>query len=190
MMEPRPVAELDLLFYGGNKIVADFTSDITAGTKADVAYLKCPTGPVTRATTLNIKEGRRDFVILRTDIFIEPCDIDGEDTTLMLRRQQPNKNIWVLEIQTDDTIKWRGAGKSHIIREAENIVNEFGHVVVNLKEDARQERNLLDEYVAVTVKDLVNQKESGEIKEQMLQCLQNKDTISQDVELVNLCQTE
>ena len=99
-----------------------------------------------------------------------------------------------MEIRGGANGKFTGDGLKHTIKEAEKIVNEYGDLVFNLldnkSKDEGFEIDLFDYYTAVTAVDIVNEKESEEIRKEMLQCIERQQENEDTSDQANFCRSK
>lgn len=177
----RPLGELDLMFYNGRKVLMDFSQDISpAADGTDVITLHCPKRVVSTQVTFNLAGGD-DTIVLRKDTFIDPCKIDGEIIKLIVER---NGDEWKLRIVNSEKFE----EQEHIIKGAAKVVNEYGNLVFDFSSDREGKVDLFDLYTRQTAQDMIGEKESGEVKKEMLKCMQSKNVINKDAELKEYCQ--
>ena len=188
MMAPRKVSELDLLFFNGKSFFTDFTQSVQCKQpsipKADVCTLKCPQQQVTRSTQINLGRGSRDYLVIKNDLFLDPCGIDGEGAEMILKRAA--KTIWELEFKGDHE-KFTGDGTRHQLKGIELIVNEYGDTIVDLGTVTEEEINLFDAYTEKTVIDIAERarrEQTDEIADTLTQCLKKSGHID-----ANICKT-
>ena len=177
MMTPRPVSELDLTSFEGKAIIADFTSNIFGSNGAnDFVTLECPAYQVSYRTRIDLRGGNQDTVVIRGDKFLEPCEFDGENATIVLER---DGRSWKLTFDLDEENHFTGQAKIHILKGVEKIINEYGQLVVDLTATTDDTIQLLDAYARVTMRDIGNVQErerSSEFKANLLMCLQHTET--------------
>ena len=189
MMETRFVSELDSVFFDGARLFSSFSEDVQSSnpslSKADVCTLKCPQRLVTRSTTINLGRGT-DYLVIKNDLFLDPCGIDGEDSDMILKRK--DGETWELEF-TGEHDKFTGNGKKHQLKGVKWIVNEYGHKIIDL-EDVREDIiNLFDEYTRKTALDIGNQvrrEQTDEVADTLTECLQSQTAQG----LANICKTD
>ena len=189
MMETRFVSELDSVFFDGARLFSSFSEDVQSSkpslSKADVCTLKCPQRQVTRSTTINLGRGT-DYLVIKNDLFLDPCGIDGEDSDMILKRK--DGETWELEF-TGEHDKFTGSGKKHQLKGVKWIVNEYGHKIIDLEEVREDVINLFDEYTRKTALDIGNQvrrEQTDEVADTLTECLQNQTAQG----LANICKTE
>ena len=188
VMKTRLVSELDSVFFDGESLSSNFREDVQSSQlrlwKGDVCILKCPQRQVTRSTTINLGRGT-DYLVIKNDLFLDPCGIDGEESDMILRRK--DGDTWELEFT--DEHKFTGSGKKHLLKGVKWIVNEYGHKIVDLEEVREDVINLFDEYTRKTAMDIGNQvrrEQTEEVADTLTECLQNQ--TAQD--LANICKTD
>ena len=188
MMKTRFVSELDSVFFDGASLSSSFSEDVHSSnpslSKADVCTLKCPRRLVTRSTTIDLGRGT-DYLVIKNDLFLDPCEIDGDDSDMILRRK--DGDTWELEFT--DEHKFTGSGKKHQLKGVKWIVNEYGHKIVDLEEVREDVINLFDEYTRKTALDIGNQvrrEQTEEVADTLTECLQNQ--MAQG--LANICKTD
>jgi len=189
----RPLAEVDLQFFGGKDLTVDFTADVKGDRKNDLVTLKCPKSQIIKSITINTNSGGGDAVVLRKDTFLDPCEIDGEVTSLKLKCIETNnhgvkKKKWELKIEGADD-KFNGNGKTHYLKGVREIINEFGISVINLKdheENCGQVLDLYDFYTANTLPSYAKEK-GEEIAKEWESCYKSSTEIAGDDELANTC---
>ena len=189
MMETRFVSELDSVFFDGARLFSSFSEDVQSSnpslSKADVCTLKCPQRQVTRSTTINLGRGT-DYLVIKNDLFLDPCGIDGEDSDMILKRK--DGETWELEF-TGEHDKFTGSGKKHQLKGVKWIVNEYGHKIVDLEEVREDVINLFDEYTRKTALDIGNQvrrEQTDEVADTLTECLQSQTAQG----LANICKTD
>ena len=189
MMETRFVSELDSVFFDGARLFSSFSEDVQSSnpslSKADVCTLKCPQRQVTRSTTINLGRGT-DYLVIKNDLFLDPCGIDGEDSDMILKRK--DGDTWELEF-TGEHDKFTGSGKKHQLKGVKWIVNEYGHKIIDLEEVREDVINLFDEYTRKTALDIGNQvrrEQTDEVADTLTECLQNQTAQG----LANICKTD
>ena len=189
VMKTRLVSELDSVFFDGESLSSNFGEDVQSSQpriwKADVCILKCPQGQVTRSTTINLGRGT-DYLVIKNDLFIDPCGIDGEESDMILKRK--DGDTWELEF-TGEHDKFTGSGKKHLLKGVKWIVNEYGHKIVDLEEVREDVINLFDEYTRKTAMDIGNQvrrEQTDEVADTLTECLQNQTAQG----LANICKKD
>ena len=189
MMKTRFISELDSVFFDGASLFSSFSEDVQSRQprlpEADVCTLKCPQQRVTRSTTINLGRGT-DYLVIKNDLFLDPCGIDGEDSDMILRRK--DGDTWELEF-TGEHDKFTGNGKKHQLKGVKWIVNEYGHKIVDLEEVREDVINLFDEYTRKTALDIGNQvrrEQTDEVADTLTECLQNQTAQG----LANICKTD
>ena len=189
MMAPRKVSELDLLFFNGDNLFTDFTQNVQSNYRntrnVDVCTLKCPQHPVSRSTEIKLGQGDRDYLVIKNDLFLDPCGIDGEGADMILKRKKRGF-FWELEFKGKHE-KFTGAGKRHRLKGIEWIVNEYGEKIVNLRKVRKDEINLFDEYTRKTVTDIADRarrEQTDEVADTLTQCLKTSGHID-----ANICKT-
>lgn len=189
VIKPRLVSELDSVFFDGENIFSNFRGDIQSSqprlSKADVCTLKCPPQQVTSPTTINLGRGT-NYLVIKNDLFLDPCGIDGEDSDMILKRK--DGETWELEF-TGEHDKFTGNGKKHQLKGVKWIVNEYGRKVVDLEEVREDVINLFDEYTRKTALDIGNQvrrEQTDEVADTLTECLQNQTAQG----LANICKTD
>ena len=189
VMKTRLVSELDSVFFDGESLSSNFGEDIqssqTRRWKADVCILKCPQRQVTRSTTINLGRGT-DYLVIKNDLFLDPCGIDGEESDMILKRK--DGDTWELEFTGEDD-KFTGSGKKHLLKGVKWIVNEYGHKIVDLEEVREDVINLFDEYTRKTAMDIGNQvrrEQTDEVADTLTECLQNQTAQG----LANICKND
>ena len=188
MMARKTLSELDLVFFNGNRFVTDFTQNVESMQpdipKIDVCTLKCPQQQVSHSTQIKLGRGSRDYLVIKNDLFLDPCGIDGEGAEMFLKKK--GKSIWELEFRGEHE-KFTGDGKRHELRGVEWIVNEYGDKIVNLKTMKKDEIDLFDEYTRKTVIDIAKRarrEQTDEVADTLEQCLQKSRHID-----ANICKT-
>ena len=186
VMKTRLVSELDSVFFDGESLSSNFGEDVQSSQprlwKADVCILKCPQRQVTRSTTINLGRGT-DYLVIKNDLFLDPCGIDGEESDMILKRK--DGDTWELEF-TGEHDKFTGSGKKHLLKGLKWIVNEYGHKIVDLEEVREDVINLFDEYTRKTAMDIGNQvrrEQTDEVADTLTECLQNQTAQG----LANIC---
>lgn len=189
VIKPRLVSELDSVFFDGENIFSNFRGDIQSSqprlSKADVCTLKCPPQQVTSPTTINLGRGT-NYLVIKNDLFLDPCGIDGEDSDMILKRK--DGDTWELEF-TGEHDKFTGNGKKHQLKGVKWIVNEYGHKIVDLEEVREDVINLFDEYTRKTALDIGNQvrrEQTDEVADTLTECLQSQTAQG----LANICKTD
>ena len=189
VMKTRLVSELDSVFFDGESLSSNFGEDVQSSQprlwKADVCILKCPQRQVTRSTTINLGRGT-DYLVIKNDLFIDPCGIDGEESDMILKRK--DGDTWELEL-TGEHDKFTGSGKKHLLKGVKWIVNEYGHKIVDLEEVREDVINLFDEYTRKTAMDIGNQvrrEQTDEVADTLTECLQNQTAQG----LANICKKD
>ena len=189
MMKTRFISELDSVFFDGESLFTSFSEDVQSRQprlpKADVCTLKCPQQRVTRSTTINLGRGT-DYLVVKNDLFLDPCGINGEDSDMILRRK--DGDTWELEF-TGEHDKFTGSGRKHQLKGVKWIVNEYGHKIVDLEEIREDVINLFDEYTRKTALDIGNQvrrEQTDEVADTLTECLQSQTAQG----LANICKTD
>ena len=187
--KPRLVSELDSVFFDGENIFSNFRGDIQSSqprlSKADVCTLRCPPQQVTSPSTINLGRGT-NYLVIKNDLFLDPCGIDGEDSDMILKRE--DGETWELEF-TGEHDKFTGNGKKHQLKGVKWIVNEYGHKIVDLEEVREDVINLFDEYTRKTALDIGNQvrrEQTDEVADTLTECLQSQTAQG----LANICKTD
>ena len=187
--KPRLVSELDSVFFDGENIFSNFRGDIQSSqprlSKADVCTLRCPPQQVTSPSTINLGRGT-NYLVIKNDLFLDPCGIDGEDSDMILKRK--DGETWELEF-TGEHDKFTGNGKKHQLKGVKWIVNEYGHKIVDLEEVREDVINLFDEYTRKTALDIGNQvrrEQTDEVADTLTECLQSQTAQG----LANICKTD
>ena len=189
VIKPRLVSELDSVFFDGENIFSNFRGDIQSSqprlSKADVCTLRCPPKQVTSPSTINLGRGT-NYLVIKNDLFLDPCGIDGEDSDMILKRK--DGDTWELEF-TGEHDKFTGNGKKHQLKGVKWIVNEYGHKIIDLEEVREDVINLFDEYTRKTALDIGNQvrrEQTDEVADTLTECLQNQTAQG----LANICKTD
>ena len=189
VIKPRLVSELDSVFFDGENIFSNFRGDIQSSqprlSKADVCTLRCPPQQVTSPSTINLGRGT-NYLVIKNDLFLDPCGIDGEDSDMILKRK--DGDTWELEF-TGEHDKFTGSGKKHQLKGVKWIVNEYGHKIIDLEEVREDVINLFDEYTRKTALDIGNQvrrEQTDEVADTLTECLQNQTAQG----LANICKTD
>ena len=189
VIKPRLVSELDSVFFDGENIFSNFRGDIQSSqprlSKADVCTLRCPPQQVTSPSTINLGRGT-NYLVIKNDLFLDPCGIDGEDSDMILKRE--DGETWELEF-TGEHDKFTGNGKKHQLKGVKWIVNEYGHKIVDLEEVREDVINLFDEYTRKTALDIGNQvrrEQTDEVADTLTECLQSQTAQG----LANICKTD
>ena len=189
VIKPRLVSELDSVFFDGENIFSNFRGDIQSSqprlSKADVCTLRCPPQQVTSPSTINLGRGT-NYLVIKNDLFLDPCGIDGEDSDMILKRK--DGETWELEF-TGEHDKFTGNGKKHQLKGVKWIVNEYGHKIVDLEEVREDVINLFDEYTRKTALDIGNQvrrEQTDEVADTLTECLQSQTAQG----LANICKTD
>ena len=189
VIKPRLVSELDSVFFDGENIFSNFRGDIQSSqprlSKADVCTLRCPPQQVASPSTINLGRGT-NYLVIKNDLFLDPCGIDGEDSDMILRRK--DGDTWELEF-TGEHDKFTGNGKKHQLKGVKWIVNEYGHKIVDLEEVREDVINLFDEYTRKTALDIGNQvrrEQTDEVADTLTECLQDQTAQG----LANICKTD
>ena len=189
VIKPRLVSELDSVFFDGENIFSNFRGDIQSSqprlSKADVCTLRCPPQQVTSPSTINLGRGT-NYLVIKNDLFLDPCGIDGEDSDMILRRE--DGETWELEF-TGEHDKFTGNGKKHQLKGVKWIVNEYGHKIIDLEEVREDVINLFDEYTRKTALDIGNQvrrEQTDEVADTLTECLQSQTAQG----LANICKTD
>ena len=137
MMATRKVTELDLIFYDGNHYFSDFTRDVKTtqptSPKISVCTLKCPQNQVTSSTKIEIGLRPTGVLVIRSDLFLDPCDLGREG---VLRLKKISCLLWELQLEGTLT-KFTGGGKRHQLYGFNTIVNENGDTIVDLSQEKR-----------------------------------------------------
>ena len=152
--------------------------------KIDVCALKCPQQQVSHSTQIKLGRGSRDYLVIKNDLFLDPCGIDGEGAEMFLKKK--GKSVWELEFRGEYD-KFTGDGKRHELKGVEWIVNEYGDKIVNLKTVKKDEIDLFDKYNRKTVIANANKarrEQSDEVANTLTQCLQKSHHID-----ANICKT-
>eukprot|EP00112_Aurelia_sp_Birch-Aquarium-sp1_P025381 Seg841.5 transcript_id=Seg841.5/GoldUCD/mRNA.D3Y31 product="hypothetical protein" protein_id=Seg841.5/GoldUCD/D3Y31 len=190
MMQPRTKSQLDLKFFNGKQLNVDFSSETYTGTtNSDFATLKCPTSTITSPRHINLGRGSHDYLMISSELFLEPCGFDGVQERIQLVKSTQMTHTWGLQFRGTTADKFTGAGDGHILQGVDYIVNEFGDTVVDLR-SATADINLYDAYTRVTLKnvgDIIERDRSEEVKTQLLTCL--KDVSSMTAAERNECDT-
>lgn len=189
VIKPRLVSELDSVFFDGENIFSNFRGDIQSSqprlSKADVCTLRCPPQQVTSPSTINLGRGT-NYLVIKNDLFLDPCGIDGEDSDMILKRE--DGETWELEF-TGEHDKFTGNGKKHQLKGVKWIVNEYGHKIIDLEEVREDVINLFDEYTRKTALDIGNQvrrEQTDEVADTLTECLQSQTAQG----LANICKTD
>ena len=189
VIKPRLVSELDSVFFDGENIFSNFRGDIQSSqprlSKADVCTLRCPPQQVTSPSTINLGRGT-NYLVIKNDLFLDPCGIDGEDSDMILKRK--DGDTWELEF-TGEHDKFTGNGKKHQLKGVKWIVNEYGHKIVDLEEVREDVINLFDEYTRKTALDIGNQvrrEQTDEVADTLTECLRSQTAQG----LANICKTD
>ena len=189
VIKPRLVSELDSVFFDGENIFSNFRGDIQSSqprlSKADVCTLRCPPQQVTSPSTINLGRGT-NYLVIKNDLFLDPCGIDGEDSDMILKRE--DGETWELEF-TGEHDKFTGNGKKHQLKGVKWIVNEYGHKIIDLEEVREDVINLFDEYTRKTALDIGNQvrrEKTDEVADTLTECLQSQTAQG----LANICKTD
>ena len=186
MMSPKKKSELDLAFFQGKKLFADFSRNITetVGVQgADHCYLKCPTNTVTQDIWINLNRGKRDKVIISRELFLDPCGIDG--VTVNMTMMRIDENTWMFRIVGNED-KFGEGGEQHVFHGVEQIINEYGNLVIDLKnapldEWGEAEFDIYAEYSKVTMKEIAaitGRERTTEVKNSLLQCMKKEKDMS------------
>lgn len=162
----RPINELDFKFFGGRKIIMDFSQEMSNSPtdETDMIFLKCPTKTISKQLTFNFNGGE-DTIVLKKDLFIDPCEI-GDEIKLIAKRDGKD---WKLRIENSPMF----VEAEHIIIGAVKVVNEFGVEIFEFSSNAKDEEkvDLYDLYKKQTNHDMVGEKPSEEVKKEMLKCM-------------------
>ena len=189
MMAPRKAADLDIRFFDGVKLDVDFTTRVYRGGRGnDCAVLKCPDNIVTTRTKINLRGGANDFLVIGREKFLDPCDIDGDETKITLEKRPNKRNNWVLKLQ--GVAKFNGRARRIILRGIDKIINELGNVVVNLSRAQESTIDLYDRYTRVTMQEIGNiagRDRSQEIKDNLLKCIKEESEMTDEEK--EICKT-
>eukprot|EP00112_Aurelia_sp_Birch-Aquarium-sp1_P003792 Seg1428.2 transcript_id=Seg1428.2/GoldUCD/mRNA.D3Y31 product="hypothetical protein" protein_id=Seg1428.2/GoldUCD/D3Y31 len=181
MMSPKKKSELDLAFFQGKKMFADFSGNVadTIGIQgADHCYLKCPSGTVTEERWINLNRGSRDKVIISRELFLDPCGVDGVTVRMIMMRADENK--WIFRIDGNDD-KFGANGKQHVFQGVEQIINEYGNLVIDLKNALVNEFDIYEEYSKATMEGIATiteRERTTEVKNSLLQCMKEESDMS------------
>ena len=178
MMTTKKKSELDLAFFQGKKLFADFSANVGATMGADHCYLKCPSATVTTERWINLSRGSRDKVIISSELFLDPCDIDGESVKVTMQRDSVNRWFFVVEGNED---KFGVNGKVHGFQGVEQIINEYGDLVIDLKNTQQNRFDLYAEYSKATMKriaSIAGHERTREVKNSLLQCTKEESEMS------------
>ena len=188
MMSPRKKSELDLAFFQGKKLFADFSRDVTdtVGIQgADHCYLKCPSARVSEQRLIHLSRGSRDKVIISSELFLDPCRIDGE--AVRIGMMKANENLWMFKVWGNDD-KF-DENEQHLFRGVEEIINEYGDLVIDLKNTEQTEFDVYEEYSKATmnrIASIMGHERSTEIKNSLLQCMKDPSEMSAEEQVVCL----
>eukprot|EP00112_Aurelia_sp_Birch-Aquarium-sp1_P017719 Seg4136.1 transcript_id=Seg4136.1/GoldUCD/mRNA.D3Y31 product="hypothetical protein" protein_id=Seg4136.1/GoldUCD/D3Y31 len=189
MMAPRKKPDLDIKFFNGIKLDIDFTRrEYQGGQGNDCAVLKCPDNDVTTQSKIKLVGATNDFLVIGREKFLDPCDIDGEEAKITLEKRPNKRNTWVLKFE--GVAKFSGRGVRLVLRGVDKIVNEFGNVVVNLRNAQESSIDLYDRYARVTIQEIGNmagKDRSQEIKDNLLKCIKEESEMTDEEK--ELCKT-
>lgn len=179
MMSRRMKSELDVSFFGGRKLFADFSRDVTdtVGIPGDDrCYLICPSARVDTRRRIDLGRGRRDAIVVSNELFFEPCGIDGVSGFMDLMQANPRRTMFKIygSPKFDEQI-------THMLFSAKWVLNEFGDVVIDLAEARPSGYAVYAEYVRVTMTKIgekLGRETSDEIKNNLLQCMKNSEDMS------------
>ena len=192
VMSRRTKSEIDVTFFSGSRLHIDFNQrSYTGSNQNDYALLKCPSSTVSQATSIDLGEGSSDVLVLSSDIFLDPCGIDGASVTLTLEQQPNLTSTWKLKLSGNGLQKFTGAGRTITIIGVEKIISEQGRQVLPLPSQPLDfELDLYQEYTPVAMKSIgaILQKDrSQEVKDELLTCLKPVSSMTQEER--ELCET-
>ena len=155
MMQPRTKSQLDLKFFNGKQLNVDFSSTTYTGTSnSDFATLKCPTSTVTSPREINLGRGSSDYLMISSELFLEPCGFDGVLERIQLVKSPTLSHTWGMQFIGTTADKFTDSGDGHILKGVDYIINEYGDTVVNLRTSTAANINLYDAYTEVTLRNV------------------------------------
>lgn len=192
VMSRRTKSEIDVRFFPGSRLHIDFNQrSYTGSNQNDYALLKCPSSTVSQATTIDLSGGSNDVLVLSSDIFLDPCGIDGASGTLTLEGQPNLTGTWKLKLSGNGLQKFTGAGRTITIIGVEKIINEQGRGVLSLPMQPFDfELDLYREYALFAMDSIgaiLQRDRTLEVKEELLTCLKQVSSMTQEER--ELCET-
>ena len=192
VMSRRTKSEIDVRFFPGSRLHIDFNQrSYTGSNQNDYALLKCPSSTVSQATTIDLSDGASDVLVLSSDIFLDPCGIDGSSVTLTLEGQPNLTSTWKLKLSGNGLQKFTGAGRTITIIGVEKIINEQGRGVLPLPMQPFDfELDLYREYAEVamdSIGEILQRDRTQEIKDELLTCLKSVSSTTQEER--DICET-
>ena len=190
VMSRRTKSEIDVRFFPGSRLHIDFNQrSYTGSNQNDYALLKCPSSTVSQATTIDLSEGSSDVLVLSSDIFLDPCGIDGASGTLTLEGQPNLTSTWKLNLSGNGLQKFTGAGRTITIIGVEEIINEQGRRVLPLPMQPFDfELDLYREYAEFAMESIgaiLQRDRTQEVEDELLTCLKQVPRMTQE----ELCET-
>lgn len=192
VMSRRTKSEIDVRFFPGSRLHIEFNQrSYTGSNQNDYALLKCPSSTVSQATTIDLSEGSSDVLVLSSDIFLDPCGIDGASVMLKLEGQPNLTSTWELKLSGNGLQKFTGAGRTITIIGVEKIINEQGRQVLPLPVQPFDfEVDLYREYALFAMDSIgaiLQRDRSQEVKDELLKCLELQSNMTQEER--ELCET-
>lgn len=192
VMSRRTKSEIDVRFFPGSRLHIDFNQrSYTGSNQNDYALLKCPSSTVSQATTIDLSEGSSDVLVLSSDIFLDPCGIDGASGTLTLERQPNLTSTWKLTLSGNGLQKFTGAGRTITIIGVEKIINEQGGEVLPLPmQPFDLELDLYRKYAEFAMESIgaiLQRDRTQEVKNELLTCFKEESSMTQEES--ELCET-
>ena len=192
VMSRRTKSEIDVRFFPGSRLHIDFNQRSYArSSQNDYALLKCPSSTVSQPTTIDLSDGASDVLVLSSDIFLDPCGIDGSSVTLTLEGQPNLTSTWKLKLSGNGLQKFTGAGRTITIIGVEKIVNKQGRGVLLLPMQPFDfELDLYREYAQFamdSIGEILQRDCTQEIKDKLLTCLKSVSSMTQEER--DICET-
>lgn len=200
-MSQRKLLELDTRFFSGKRITVDFSQRNYQGSStSDYAVLKCPSSTVNQPTTIDLREKDQsiiagtdssDYVVIGSEMFLNPCNIDGQETTMILNNikgQDDTFLIWVSS--TAEDTKFTYEGRRIILKGIDKIINEHGDVILDLTTISARFYDIYHEHASKTtdsVARIMGLSHTEEVKNNILTCIQGTGDISEE-EREELCE--
>lgn len=191
MMSPRTKSEIDVTFFRGSRLLIDFNQRSYKGSrKGDYALLKCPSSTVSQATTIDLSEDANDVLILSSELFLDPCGIDESNGALRLERLDGPHLTWELQLPENGLRKFSGPGRTITILGVEEILNEHGDSVLDLRKKLSGVDDLYQLYAISTMGSIgaiIERDRSQGVKNDLLSCLNLESSITPEEQ--ELCET-
>lgn len=195
MMATRKVSELDPVRYDGKHYFADLTHDIRVKEqsvdsiafdletrKTSVCTLMCPQDQVTRSTKIEIGLRPYGVLVIRSDLFLDPCDMEREG---VLRLRKISCVLWELRLRGKHS-KFAGMGTKHQLYGFSRIVNENGDTIVDLNQEKRIKIDLYKMYARKRVETMAKSargERSNEVANSLEECYKTSRSLSS----ANIC---